>query len=72
MPWRGGIEEGDDRIWSYATLRTVDFIKELRHKVMEDTGKAFHDHVKQAQEEVWHQMIISERSCLGIFPTQAS
>ena len=52
---------------SYATLRMVDFIKELRHKVMEDTDRAFHKRAKQAQEGVWHLEIVFVRSCLGIF-----
>ena len=49
---RGGTEEVDDKIReaSYATLRMVALIEESRHKVTEDTRRAFCDHVKQAQE----------------------
>ena len=34
-------------------LRMVDCIEESKHKIMEDTGRAFHDHVKQAQDGAW-------------------
>ena len=53
-------------------MRMEDFIKESRHKVMDDTGRAFHVRVKQVQEAVWHLKIMFVRQLLGIFPTQAS
>ena len=36
----------------------VDFTEESGHMAMEDRGRAFHDRVKQAQEEVWHLKIV--------------
>jgi len=52
------IETVFDKAIIKPTLRTVDFIEESTHNIIENTDKAFNDRVKQAQEGAAHLKVV--------------